>query len=379
MMATEVFGIGNAKMSQSEKSLVSIRRLEKRFGAYTALRDISFDVKENEILTLLGPSGCGKSTLMRIIAGFEAPTSGQLLLRGDDLSRIPPERRPINIMFQRYALFPHLDVFDNIAFGLRLKRLPEHEVRKKVLAIMEMVQLKDMAGRWITQISGGQSQRVALARALINEPEVLLLDEPLAALDLKIRQLMLAEIKRIHETTGTTFVYVTHDQDEAMQLSSRVALMDHGKIEQIGTPDDLYFRPISLFAAKFLGETNIITGRLAAGTSGAVIAEFSGGKTELGNSAASVNVGSEVLVSVRPEAIQISAGQFHESDRCENGCIATLKSINPIGGRIVFVSELGDGTVIRAQRARIGVEDLYRKGQQVYLTWQPAAVNVLRS
>lgn len=378
MITTEVFATANAKRLLSEQSLVSIRGLEKRFGSYTALQGITLDVKEHEILTLLGPSGCGKSTLMRIIAGFEPPTSGQLLLRGEDLSRIPPERRPINMVFQRYALFPHLDVFDNIAFGLRIKRLPEHEVRKKVLAMMDMVQLKDMAGRWITQISGGQSQRVALARALINEPEVLLLDEPLAALDLKIRQLMLTELKRIHETTGTTFVYVTHDQDEAMLLSSRVALMDHGKIEQIGTPDDLYFRPVSLFAAKFLGETNIIAGRLTDGGSGTMVAEFSGGRTELSNSTASRDPGSNALLSVRPEAIEISAAQPLASDR-PNGCTAILRSINPIGGRVVFVSELGDGTVVRAQRARIGVEDMFRNGQQVYLTWKPEAVNLLRS
>ena len=215
------------------------------------------------MLTLLGPSGCGKSTLMRIVAGFEKATSGDVVIDGRRVNDTPPEKRPVNMVFQRYALFPHLDVFDNVAFGLRLKKLPKQEITDATQRILDLVQLSDLADRWIGEISGGQAQRVALARALVNEPTVLLLDEPLAALDLKIRHYMIGELKRIHETTGTTFLYVTHDQDEAMMLSDRIVLMNEGRIEQIGTPEEMYSAPKTLFTARFLGETNIVPATFA--------------------------------------------------------------------------------------------------------------------
>ena len=361
-----------------QENIVSIAGLGKRFGDFVALRDINLEIRQGEVLTFLGPSGCGKSTLMRIIAGFEAPTEGALRLHDQDMVRMPPERRPVNMVFQRYALFPHLDVFDNIAFGLRLKKLPEKEVRAKVQAMMKLVQLEHLASRWISQISGGQSQRVALARALVNQPEVLLLDEPLAALDLKIRHHMLTELQRIQRATGITFVYVTHDQDEAMILSNRIVLMDHGIIEQIGTPDDLYFRPQSLFAAKFLGDTNIVPGKIVERQGDGALARFGNATTHGSRVASQLRQGDDVLISVRPEAIAIRPSDAQANgSAAPNACRATLRSITPIGGRVVYGTELDDGTVLRAQQPRANEAQALAIGQPVELSWRPDVIAIL--
>lgn len=363
---------------QIQENIVTIVGLAKRFGDFTALKDINLEIRRGEVLTFLGPSGCGKSTLMRIIAGFEAPSQGQLRLHDQDMARMPPERRPVNMVFQRYALFPHLDVFDNIAFGLRLKKLPEAEVRAKVQAMMKLVQLEHLASRWISQISGGQSQRVALARALVNQPEVLLLDEPLAALDLKIRHHMLTELQRIQKATGITFVYVTHDQDEAMILSTRIVLMDHGVIEQIGTPDELYFRPRSLFAAKFLGDTNIVPGKIVERQGDGAIARFGSAVTHGLRVAAQLRQCDDILISVRPEAISIRPAEAPLNGSAPaNSCRATLRSITPIGGRVVYGTELEDGTLLRAQQPRANEAQAFTIGQPVELSWQPDVIAIL--
>ena len=352
--------------------LVDVRALGKRFGSFVALNDITLDIRKGEILTLLGPSGCGKSTLMRIIAGFDHPTSGTLTLNGRDMVPIPPERRPVNMVFQRYALFPHLDVFDNVAFGLRLKKMPEAQVRERVRRMIDLVQLNKFADHWITEISGGQAQRVALARALVNEPEVLLLDEPLAALDLKIRHVMLTELKRIQQTTGTTFVYVTHDQDEAMILSNRVALMDHGRLVQLGTPDELYFNPNSMFSARFLGDTNVIPGRVqSVGNGRAVVASAAG--QAVGPDSSGIAAGAEVDLVLRPEAITISA----TGAEGPNTARATVTAIRPIGGRLVVLTRLADGTEIKAQLARLGSDTTLAAGMQVHLSWPENVLAIL--
>ncbi len=352
--------------------LVDMRSLGKRFGNFVALNDINLDIRKGEILTLLGPSGCGKSTLMRIIAGFEQPTSGSLTLHGQDMVPIPPERRPVNMVFQRYALFPHLDVFDNVAFGLRLKRLPEAQVRERVRRMIDLVQLNQFADRWITEISGGQAQRVALARALVNEPEVLLLDEPLAALDLKIRHVMLTELKRIQQTTGTTFVYVTHDQDEAMILSNRVALMDHGRLVQLGSPDDLYFRPNSMFSARFLGETNVIPGTVEVVAGGRIHVASAAGLA-IGPERDAIAVGSNVDLVLRPEAIQVARTGAAGPNTAE----ATVTAVRPIGGRLVVLAKLPDGAEIKAQQARLGPEAVVTPGETVHLSWPEHALAIL--
>jgi spermidine/putrescine ABC transporter ATP-binding subunit len=229
-----------------------------RFGRVTALHDVSLGIDEGELVTLLGPSGCGKTTLLRIIAGFVKPTEGRVVVQGRDVTRVPAHKRPVNMVFQRSTLFPHLDVFENVAFGLRIARVPRAEIRRRVAEALALVHLPGFENRRSHELSGGQLQRVALARALVNEPKVLLLDEPLSALDLKIRLEMEAELRRVHRETGATFVYVTHDQREALALSDRIVVLEDGRIEQMGTPNEIYRAPASPFAARFVGDANVI-------------------------------------------------------------------------------------------------------------------------
>lgn len=242
--------------------IIDIRHLSKSFGDKKVLDDINFYIRRGEFITLLGPSGCGKTTTLRIIAGFVEPTEGQVLLDGKDISGIPPYQRPLNTVFQRYALFPHLDVYENIAFGLKLKNVPEDEIDKKVRKVLKLVSMSDYESRDVDSLSGGQQQRVAIARALVNQPKVLLLDEPLAALDLKMRKDMQIELKEMHEKLGITFIYVTHDQEEALTLSDTIVVMNEGKIQQIGTPTDIYNEPQNEFVADFIGESNILNGTM---------------------------------------------------------------------------------------------------------------------
>ena len=232
----------------------------KDFGDNRVINDVSFSVKSNEFLTILGPSGCGKTTLLRAIGGFEEPTAGKIFLNGEDMAGIPPHKRQVNTVFQKYALFPHLNVFDNVAFGLKLKKVPKDEIRKRVKAMLKLVDLKGFEKRNITKLSGGQQQRVAIARALINHPKILLLDEPLGALDLKLRKDMQIELKQIQQNLGIAFVYVTHDQEEALSMSDTVVVMKDGKIAQMGTPQDIYNEPVNAFVADFIGENNIFDG-----------------------------------------------------------------------------------------------------------------------
>lgn len=242
--------------------IIDIRHLTKSFGDKVVLDDINLQIREGEFVTLLGPSGCGKTTLLRQIAGFDTPTSGQILLEGKDLSKIPPHKRPLNTVFQKYALFPHLDVYDNIAFGLKLSGLSRTEIDKRVRKMLKMVSMSDYEDRYVDSLSGGQQQRVAIARALVNYPKVLLLDEPLAALDLKMRKDMQLELKELHRKMGITFIYVTHDQEEALTLSDTVAVVNEGRIQQIGTPTDIYNEPCNSFVADFIGESTILNGTM---------------------------------------------------------------------------------------------------------------------
>ena len=242
--------------------LIELKNLTKNFDDQQVLRGINLDIHENEFLTLLGPSGCGKTTTLRIIAGFEEPSGGEVLFNGIEISKLPPYKREINTVFQKYALFPHLNVYNNIAFGLKLKKLPSATIEKKVKQALKMVGLTDYEDRDVDSLSGGQQQRVAIARAIVNEPEVLLLDEPLAALDLKMRKDMQMELKEMHKSLGITFVYVTHDQEEALTLSDTIVVMSEGKIQQIGTPIDIYNEPVNSFVADFIGESNILNGTM---------------------------------------------------------------------------------------------------------------------
>ena len=245
---------------QEDKSIIEVSHVSKYFGEKTALDDVTLNVKKGEFVTILGPSGCGKTTLLRLIAGFQTASEGEIRISGKEITQTPPHKRPVNTVFQKYALFPHLNVYDNIAFGLKLKKTPKQTIGKKVKAALKMVGMTDYEYRDVDSLSGGQQQRVAIARAIVNEPEVLLLDEPLAALDLKMRKDMQMELKEMHKSLGITFVYVTHDQEEALTLSDTIVVMSEGRIQQIGTPIDIYNEPINSFVADFIGESNILNG-----------------------------------------------------------------------------------------------------------------------
>jgi len=344
---------------------IELSGISKAYGNLTALGTLDLEVRKNEILTLLGPSGCGKTTLMRIIAGFETPTTGKVLIDGKDATRLAPEQRPVNMVFQKYALFPHLDVFDNVAFGLRLKRTPKDEIKREVTRALELVQLSTYKNRWISELSGGQAQRVALARALVNRPAVLLLDEPLAALDLKIRHHMLNEIKRIHEESSTTFVYVTHDQDEAMILSDRVVLLNKGGIEQIGDPEEMYWAPRTLFAARFFGDTNIVDGHWQAGGSGSGVVKLPFGqyphlpKARLDDG--------PVKVSIRPETIALSPVRDHTAP---DGFTGTVKDTSFIGNRVIYRVAVGE-LELKCQQLPTPGSHTMPPGTPVTLTCQP--------
>lgn len=245
---------------QESDYIIRVEHVSKSFGDKTVLNDVNLYVRKGEFVTILGPSGCGKTTLLRLIAGFQTANEGGIAIAGEDITQTPPHKRPVNTVFQKYALFPHLNVYNNIAFGLKLKKLSDAVIEKKVKQALKMVGLMDYEFRDVDSLSGGQQQRVAIARAIVNEPEVLLLDEPLAALDLKMRKDMQMELKEMHKSLGITFVYVTHDQEEALTLSDTIVVMSEGKIQQIGTPTDIYNEPVNSFVADFIGESNILNG-----------------------------------------------------------------------------------------------------------------------
>jgi spermidine/putrescine transport system ATP-binding protein len=285
---------------------LEFRGVSKRFGAIQAVDDVSLEIRKGEFFSLLGPSGCGKTTMLRLAAGFESPDRGRVFLNGQDLTDLPPNKRPVNTIFQSYALFPHMTVRDNIAFGLSIAKRPPAEIGRDVAAMLKMIQMEDQAGKKPDQLSGGQKQRVAVARALINKPAVLLLDEPLAALDLKLRQRMLIELDMIHDEVGITFLYVTHDQGEAMSLSDRIAVMDHGRIEQIGTPAEIYEAPRTSFVAAFIGDTNFLEGEVTATEGDYCTVRVAGFPALSCFNDKGLQPGNLVYLSIRPEKIQIS-------------------------------------------------------------------------
>ena len=288
-------------MINNNDTIIKIEHLSKAFGDKVVLNDINLDIRRGEFITLLGPSGCGKTTLLRMIAGFMKPDSGVIAMEGNDISEIPPHRRPLNTVFQRYALFPHLNVYDNIAFGLKLNKVPAAEIESRVRRSLKMVSMTDYEDRDVNSLSGGQQQRVAIARAIVNRPKVLLLDEPLAALDLKMRKDMQIELKQMHQELGITFIYVTHDQEEALTLSDTVVVMSDGKIQQIGSPVDIYNEPVNSFVADFIGESNILNGTMICDRE----VEFIGHQFECIDEGFGTNAPVDVVV--RPEDIYIIA------------------------------------------------------------------------
>lgn len=342
---------------------VSLENLTKLFGKVTAVDHINLNVKRGEFLTLLGPSGCGKTTLLRMIAGFEEPTSGSVHIDGQNVTHVPPHKRPVNMVFQHYALFPHLSVFDNVAFGLRVKRVDEQTIKQRVDDMLEMVQLPGFGDRRVTQLSGGQAQRVALGRALVNEPEVLLLDEPLGALDLKIRQQMQLELKLLHAELGTTFIYVTHDQEEAMSISDVIVVMRSGKVIQKDTPVAIYTSPANAFVADFIGHSNILP---------AVVAQIDPTKCQVlggevwAHHQPGLDIGREVNILIRPEALTVHPREGSiDFDNVVQGQVvdATFK-----GAFVHYLVEVADTRLTAHQAGREGMR-LFSPGEAVALGW----------
>lgn len=325
-------------------SVVQLDKVRKQYGSFVAVHEADFTIGRGEFFAMLGPSGCGKTTTLKMIAGFEEPTSGRILLEGVDVSDVPPYRRNVNTVFQQYALFPHMSVFDNIAFGPRSKKLDESETKRRVNEMLEVVRLGEFASRRPAQLSGGQQQRVALARALVNYPSALLLDEPLAALDLKLREAMQIELKRIQREVGITFVFVTHDQGEALTMSDRIAVMSEGRVEQVGAPFEIYSRPESLFVAGFIGSANLLPGTVASHDASGIRVDLLGGTQVVvgaNNSANDVEVttGAAVTVMVRPEQMIVG----HEG----NVNITVTDTVYQ-GSSLRIVGKLSNGTEVSA-------------------------------
>ncbi|MGW4569027.1 ABC transporter ATP-binding protein [Streptomyces sp. NPDC004561] len=344
----------------------------KDFGGVSdaaAVRGVNLAIAEGEFFSLLGPSGCGKTTTLRMIAGFEEPSSGQILLHGRDMVGVAANKRDINMVFQSYALFPHLSVADNVAFGLRRRRVPKGEIHDRVDRILNTVELAGKADQRPRQLSGGQQQRVALARALVNRPRALLLDEPLGALDLKLRQSMQLELKRIQREVGITFIYVTHDQAEALTMSDRIAVMNGGLIEQVAPPQEVYERPATAFVAGFIGTSNLISGRLTtAGPEGGVIDLGDGQRITVPSSAAP-GAGSEVQLTVRPEKITLTAGPAGAASRVR-GTVSEVVYLGTSTSYTVATSTGAEMTVFQPNDGTAGV--VPARGDTVWLSWATA-------
>jgi spermidine/putrescine ABC transporter ATP-binding subunit len=338
-----------------------------------ALDNVDLTIHEHEFLSLLGASGCGKTTLLRIISGFELPTRGQISIRGQDVTSMPPDRRPTNIVFQRGALFPHMNVFDNIAYSLKLRKWPKPRIAAKVEEMLALVRLEGFGHRGPTELSGGQIQRIALARALAAEPTVLLLDEPLSALDLKLRQQMQLELRAIQRKLGATFIFVTHDQTEALVMSDRIAIMNQGRILQLGTPREVYTRPASVFASDFIGQTNLMHGTVAAVAGSRVTLAVAGGERVAGESASPFTVGQAATLSVRPESIRIRRA----SEGLPDSLTGTVAEIVYLGSSVRVGTQLADRTVVWADLRDEEAGGL-EIGTPVRLAWSAAAANVLR-
>jgi putrescine transport system ATP-binding protein len=362
----------------SEKPHVQIIDVTKNFGDFVAVDKVSVDIYKREFFSLLGPSGCGKTTLLRMMAGFETPSAGQILLEGEDMSGVPPYERPVNMMFQSYALFPHMNVEKNIAFGLKQDRVPKAEIDRRVAEVIEMVQLGAFAKRKPHQLSGGQKQRVALARSLVKKPKMLLLDEPLGALDKNLRTQTQFELMNIQEETGITFVIVTHDQEEAMTVSSRIAVMDHGRIVQVSTPSELYEYPNSRYVADFIGEVNILEGRVSQREGDHLLVQSpeAGCVIETGASGDEPQ-GRQVWSALRPEKLLISKDPPPAGSR--NCITGEVWDIGYLGNLSIYHVKLDSGKMVTATQANMArlIERPITWEERVYLTWAPSAAVIL--
>ena len=362
-----------------KNAIVDIKDVNKIYGTNHVVKDLNLQVEEGEFLTLLGSSGCGKTTTLRMIAGFEEPTTGSIRVEGESIEDKEPYERNVNTVFQSYALFPHMTIFDNVAYGLKMKKVPKKEMKERVLEMLEMVQLAGFEKRYPSQLSGGQKQRVAIARALINRPKVLLLDEPLGALDLKLRKQMQLELKRLQKKLNITFIYVTHDQEEALTMSDRIAVMHDGVMDQIGSPTEIYERPATKFVATFIGETNVFDGTIRSIENGRAVVSIengeitSSGREEEGeekNTGFSVN--EFVTVSVRPE-------KMHFSPEPVDGfnVPAMVKDYIYVGSVIKCIAVLPNGNEIKMEK--LAGEELPAIGEKIFICWTPEDAVLIHS
>jgi len=378
---------------------VELVRVSKAFGTFLAVDDVSLQIRDGEFFSLLGPSGCGKTTTLRLIAGFELPTGGEIRIQGEEVGDLPAFKRPVNTVFQNYALFPHMSVEQNVAFGLEMKKVPRNEVKQRVREALALVRMSDWAGRRPHQLSGGQQQRVALARALVNKPAVLLLDEPLGALDLKLRKAMQLELKQMQQEVGITFIYVTHDQEEALTMSDRIAVMSHGSVLQCAGPQEIYERPQSRYVADFIGETNFLDGKLSAVNGLAEVLLDETLPILAAPNDSEIPLGQRVTVAIRPEKINLfsmaqpvkndftanretPAQEFENQLKSEgNNCVTRgrIRDSIYIGTDTRYVVQLTDNSqlIVRQQNYGHRYDQQINKGDEVIVHWAAENARIL--
>ena len=361
----------DSRMPANDRIGIALNGVTKRFGSHTAVDDVTIEIAEGEFFSMLGPSGCGKTTTLRMIAGFETPDEGTVVLQGNDVTTVTANRRPVNMVFQQYALFPHMSVYDNVAFGLKVKRVPREEHRGRIEELLRIVALEGLENRRPRQLSGGQQQRVALARALVNRPAALLLDEPLGALDVKLRKTMQLELKRIQGELGTTFVYVTHDQEEALAMSDRIAVMNGGRVEQLGTPREIYDHPTTAFVADFIGSLNALEVTVDERVGEFAVTRLGEQERVIAAADSAYLAGSAVRVAIRPEHVQLGA-PIEGGSRLEG----TIAEVVYLGMYTQFHVDTRVGRVVShrlADEATSGRE----VGAGVTLSWAPEHASVL--
>ncbi len=356
-----------------EEVVLELRKIEKRFKENSVLKGISLKVEKGEFITFLGSSGCGKTTTLRIIAGLETPDSGEVFINGICVNQLAPEKRNVNTVFQNYALFPHMNVFENIAYGLKIKKLEKKEIQRKVTDALELIQLGGYEKRIPSELSGGQKQRVAIARAIVNNPQVLLLDEPLGALDLQLRRQMQLELKKLQKQLGITFIYITHDQEEAINMSNRIVIMRDGRLEQIGTPDEIYNHPETSYVAQFVGNANILKGKIHRIEEEFLEAKLAGEVTKLilsDTKNLTKEVGSPIVLAIRSEVVEFS------QEKKENSLSAIVLEKSFARGMLRMVLQLSDGSELIASRH--GIDAPYEPGEQIYCYWKPEQAVIVK-
>ena len=354
-----------------EEVLLSLRHISKNFGEGDVLADVSLDVHKGEFVTLLGASGCGKTTTLRIVSGLETPDTGEVILSGQDMTDWPPERRPVNTVFQSYALFPHMNVEKNVAYGLKVRGVDKKTQAARVKEMLELVQMSEYAKRMPAQLSGGQRQRIAIARALAPQPQLLLLDEPLGALDLQLRRQMQIELKRLQKKLGITFIYITHDQEEAINMSDRIAVMRGGRFEQLGTPEEIYDHPATRYVAQFIGRSALLEGTVRSVSGGLAVIENENGRFTVDSAQARLTAGERCEVCVRTERMRAGRAPVEGFD-----LPATVRETRYAGGSVLTYAALRDGTEVVAEGEE-RMSDAPQAGETVYMHWNPAQASVI--